>query len=234
MTLTGPNPYDIRGTAELEICGIGVDADFHAVFGDRRPEAVPPASDPLGLLVAEIARAENWRPLSPAHSAVLRVAVTEAPADPLDRLRFVQKALPLGLHIDRVGRSSAGPAGIYLDIRPSAGSASDLLESFAPGEYLELTDEQRIALPPFRPHKAGLAFAWSEDELDEGALETWVMTYETRYPAGLARRTTTKTVVRSPRFVEHGARLGRRYHHRAPLTSQRPTVAPPCTVDDHG
>ena len=84
-------------------------------------------------------------------------------AHPLGSLVGVQKVVPLGIDIDRVGRSVPSD-GNRFDITGATvgiGGGGDRVgfrdEHFARGEYLDLTEEDKLSKPSFERFRAGIA-----------------------------------------------------------------------------
>lgn len=159
MTLAGPNPYHVTGTATVEILGIDLSVDFDETFGATRPE-VASTLRVAELVAADLKEPRNWQVLQGGAAAPVRVREGAAGADPRGRLRFSQRRVPFGVTITWAGGARVSGDG-YFDVT-FAGSATPVLGAFAPGQYLDLTNEQKISAVPFESFKCGL-------DLGEGA-----------------------------------------------------------------
>lgn len=168
LTLWGPNPYRVKGTAELEICGIDVSFDFSGQFGAAQPELAPQESA-LAILCAELDRPENWRvEASAAEADVVWAPHAEAFADPRGAVVFAQRRLPLELAIDHLGNARvSAPRWVGLGAELASEPVEEL---FCPGEYLGLTDEQRLSSPPFERYRCGLRLGEAEPQLGPGVV----------------------------------------------------------------
>ena len=60
-SLTGPNPWHVRGHGHVQDPEVEKDIRVDELIGAREPEPAPTAPDILGLLVAELERVENWQ-----------------------------------------------------------------------------------------------------------------------------------------------------------------------------
>jgi hypothetical protein len=232
MDLTGPNPYHIKGKAKVEICHVGVNLHFETDFGPKRPVIDDQGQEVDALVKAELDRNENWQSVPDFRGTVPLLRPNETLADPLCRLQFVQRAVPLGLEITRVGNKNIEPTTFTLQpVEEITGAITSIQEYFAPGEYLTLTDDQRISSKPFELYDAGAAATWNKDEVDPESAESVPMVYETVYPADLQPPKKPKPrVVQSGRFLAFAELLGGRYHARAGEAIAGP--APACHVTD--
>jgi hypothetical protein len=170
--LAGPGHWLVTGHASFSIMFWDVDIDFEVEWGDAPVTAIP--SVPVSpLLVAALEEPANWQAQLPVGGEAL-VTLREPTSDgvlahPLGEVSVLQRVVPLGIDIDRVGRS-----------RPSDGNNFDVTsveigapgspgfrsiapsyreEHFARGEYLDLTEEEKLSTPSFERFRAGVSLS---------------------------------------------------------------------------
>ena len=163
-TLTGPGRWEIRGSATIELLFFDVGIDFKVGWGDA-PTLAPP-SVTVGALIAEaLRRPDAWTAQLPDGGAALvslrRVASgTDVLAHPLGEVAGIQKIVPLGIRIDRVGRSRPSDGNTFTITRLEIGGDDEPVvlrdEHFARGEFLDLTEEQKLSRPSFERFPAGV------------------------------------------------------------------------------
>jgi hypothetical protein len=166
--LTGPRPLHIKGTASFEIfwCDFSVSVDHTFIKGDRPPALEPVAVTPR--LIAALRDARNWSgQLAEKQRRMVTLREPSVPdmitLHPLGRLSVKQTVVPLNLDISRFG--SATPADAHrFEVNSNALSLSgkvvpfDRVEDFfAPSQFLNLTDDEKLAAPSFEPLMAGLS-----------------------------------------------------------------------------
>jgi hypothetical protein len=100
---------------------------------------------------------------------------------PVGTLAISQKVVPLGIEIDRIGAQRPADARTFaIDTvvigTDTQGSPEAAEESFAPAQYFDLSDEEKLGSPSFR------AFASGIDVGDDGRMRTgYAAAREVRY-----------------------------------------------------
>jgi hypothetical protein len=87
---------------------------------------------------------------------------------PLGSVSVRQKLVPLGTLVTRYGaaRPKDGPRAYELDVQSPAGiAAQPVLDHFAPAQFTDQTDDQKLVAPSFALLPAGLTFEPSADGL---------------------------------------------------------------------
>ncbi|MGW6390937.1 DUF6603 domain-containing protein [Streptomyces sp. NPDC055103] len=174
VALSGPAPWHVRGRARFELLFFSGEISFDRTFGGRAaPAALPAAVDVAARVEQALADPRNWTAqLTGAGRTV--VTLRELPdaegqlvVHPLGGLSFTQRVAPLGVTLTRFGSSPI--AGDHrLDLEPEltvddTDPATETLtvrltptrEHFAPAQFLDLTDEQKLAAPSFDLLTAG-------------------------------------------------------------------------------
>ncbi len=166
-TLAGPSNLRVHGKAKFKIWRFSFTKSFDKQLGDDPPPPVPTA-DPLPELVAALADQRNWTGQVPAagNTLVSLRRVTDSDrvlVHPLGDLVVRQQIVPLNTAISRVG--GARPSGarrfvidrILLDGQIAA-NAEPVRDHFAPGQFIEMTDDERLVRPSFEPMDSGVRF----------------------------------------------------------------------------
>jgi hypothetical protein len=163
LTLEGPTPYHALGSAGVSFFFFSVDVDFSVTWGEERNTSLPPVAV-LPIVVGELGKQENWNALAPAFSNLLVSLRKLDPAlsvlHPRGALRVSQRAIPLDVTLDTFG--SQRPADVRrVDITAAAsgGSAYPLTpvdESFAPAQFQQLTDAEKLSRPSYQQLKGGV------------------------------------------------------------------------------
>lgn len=189
--LTGPRPLHVKGKATFEIfwCDFSVRFDKTLVSGDPPPALAP--IDVLAQLVAALGDARNWTGSLPAGDRRLVTLREEVSTDhvsyhPLEALSVKQKVVPLGLEIARFGSSTPSGARFFtirnLSLSGKETKFDPLLDFFAPAQFLELSDDEKLLAPSFEQMKSGISLTREEyvfSSIEADILEDEAITYET-------------------------------------------------------
>lgn len=171
--LSGPTPWDARGTASLTILFFEIEVDFHATWGDSATAIESKTEDLLALLKREIADTRNWRAdLPPQNHLHVTLRAIEPPPDsaaplvihPAGVLAFSQRSLPLeDYRIDKFGArkplnehqfklSNANAGGL-----PIPADYSGVREQFAVSQFSELSDSEKLSRRSFEQLPSGFS-----------------------------------------------------------------------------
>jgi hypothetical protein len=170
LRLTGPNPFHITGKAYAEVLGCRIEAPVDETFGEPRTELAA-IVDALAVLLEAIAKPDLWEPVTPA-SLVSGVnfgkpepgAPERLLVHPMGGLRFVQRALPLEVALEKLGTSRlSGTQRTFalaaVDAAGAALPAGKVRGQFAPGQFFDLDDDDRLAAPATEHYVSGLDVA---------------------------------------------------------------------------
>jgi hypothetical protein len=185
--LEGPLPLRLAGKATFEIlwCDFSVSFNTTLVGGDDNQVAAP--IDALAVLRDALADPNAWQAALPTSASQL-VTVRTAPAGgvllhPQGTLTVRQSVVPLGLtrDLDRIG--SKVPSGerrfaiTAAAIGPNAQATTSVREMFAPGQFFDMSDDDRLAAPSFESMEAGVSFGDGGYTADFGARVTSAFAY---------------------------------------------------------
>jgi hypothetical protein len=174
LHLEGPGRWLAHGTASVSLLFFDVSFEVGPIpwgSGDESPaDPVSPQQlvhDKLSLPAAWAAR------LPPDSDTLVRLAALPdggaAVVHPLGVLEARQQAVPLELTLDRIGRNPVTVSRVNLGAPTVGGlqaqAVSDATDLFAPGEFLNLSDDEEISRPAFEPRPAGLALAGAQTAL---------------------------------------------------------------------
>jgi hypothetical protein len=139
-------------------------------------------------LLAEALRAnDNWEGELPRQRHRLE-SIREAPEitsqlllHPVGTLKISQKVVPLNVRIDRIGSQRPSDAREFriAQVQPEATPVTPQ-ESFAPAQFFDLTDEQKLTSASFKDFDSGLRIGDAE-RLHTGYAAARQVDYELKY-----------------------------------------------------
>jgi hypothetical protein len=173
-SLAGPRPLHIKGKATFEILwwDVSIRVDKKLVEGQR--PAAPPPIEIMPRLKEALDNGANWVSRLPAGQRQM-VTVRARPAaagevilHPLGTLEVKQQVVPLNMEITRFGQ--AAPAGetrfeitrVGVGVDREADRAEELREFFAPGQFVEMSDDEKLSWPSFEEMVAGVRIGSEE------------------------------------------------------------------------
>ncbi|HEY0764290.1 MAG TPA: DUF6603 domain-containing protein, partial [Pyrinomonadaceae bacterium] len=203
-SLEGPRPLHLKGKATFSIFwwDISIRIDKTLIAGEKPP--LPAPVEVLPRLQEALGQPGNWTAKLPDGSGGLvqlranAGAASDIRLHPLGTLTVKQGVVPLNMDISRFGQAApAGPRRFTITSVNLGGQNQTTKPStdfFAPAQFLELTDDQKLSRPSFETMEAGISFgsdalSFTKDTSDRLEVktiefETWIMDSET----GEARR----------------------------------------------
>jgi hypothetical protein len=169
LTLEGPTPWHARGEASFEIgfvFTITIRITFNATFGEDRHDTLPPI-EVMPELEKALANRASWRAALPPQNSLM-VSLREVPdaggaivLHPFGTLQVSQKVVPLNLDIDKFGNQRPASDHRFRISSVSIGNETDfrldtLKEQFAPAQFIEMGDAEKISRRSFEEMDAGL------------------------------------------------------------------------------
>ena len=187
FTLSGPSPWHARGKATFKIWRFSKSVSFDRTLGEEEPPPPLPAADPLPELLIALADRRNWDAQVPAASAML-VTLRDTPSTdevvlhPLGDLAVRQRVVPLGIEISRFGNTTPARDRRF-DVAVVGVNGDPVDEFFAPAQFIDLADAERLRRPSFERMQAGVrvastAVAWGGKDNPALVAET-DLAYET-------------------------------------------------------
>jgi hypothetical protein len=170
--LAGPLPLHIKAKATFEILwwDVSVSIDRNLVEGAALPQLLP--VDVLPLLIAALASAANWTGQLPSGQrpvATLRPSAGKPDGvslHPLGALTVKQSVVPLDLEISRFGETTPAGARQFCFTGVTLGAQNQtpqtLKDFFAPAQFLQMSDDEKLSRPSFEAMTAGVTFGSSD------------------------------------------------------------------------
>jgi hypothetical protein len=189
--LSGPAPWNARGTATLSIdlwlFSIDISVDFDITWGEAENPKLP-AIKAVPLLVAEYNKADNWTAKIPTNINLLvslrklDVNVEKLVLHPVGTLRISQRSIPLGIKIDKVGNNPVDDAHLFSLQVTSTGlkKNSDPKERFAIAQFQEMSDADKLSRPAFQEIEAGAELAFNGKQLGSSEITKRIVRYEVK------------------------------------------------------
>ncbi|WP_458190064.1 DUF6603 domain-containing protein [Haladaptatus sp. NG-WS-4] len=165
--LSGPAPWHVKGSAKFKILFVSFSVSIEKKFGARADPPTLPPPDVLGELKAALEKDGNWTAQLPDDNRTLvslrDIDATdgEVLAHPLGTLGVRQRVVPLTVAIDKYGNATPRDYNTFeiSDVTTVETELSDdetaLREQFAPAQYFELTDDEKLSRPGFERLPAG-------------------------------------------------------------------------------
>jgi Family of unknown function (DUF6603) len=167
LRLTGPAPWYACGEATFRILCFKATIAFEATFGDAAPPGAPPPVAIWPLLRAALEDAGNWGAELPAGGSALATVRAAAPgsreilAHPLGQVSVRQRVVPLDRDISRF--ANAPPADFRrfaidsITVGTRARDHVPTYDGFAPAQFAEMSEDERLRAPGFDRMPAGAA-----------------------------------------------------------------------------
>ncbi len=187
LTVGGPGPWRAAGSAKFKLLFFSKTISFDCEWGAELSTVVQ-AIDAAAGLAAELAQPANWGALPAGAALVSLMADTTSGLSlihPVAELTVQQRLVPLGMRIDRIGGNPVHGAD-RLDIDAVVVGGRRITElrpitnEFARGQFVNLTEDEALALPSFEPMKSGVVVAPAG--ITGGTFREQAVRYETFYP----------------------------------------------------
>ena len=185
FSLEGPSRWRAHGSGEISILFFDFSVDFDVSWGEENDTALP-AIAVMPLFQGEFEKLENWRAILPAGNNLL-VSLRKLPEaeaalvlHPVGVLRVSQRAVPLDLTLDKVGNQKPNDVN-RLTIAVGAGGLSktgDVTEQFAPAQFRDFDDAQKLSQPAYGPEHGGLDLSVAGPQLASSRMVRRVVRYE--------------------------------------------------------
>lgn len=227
-TLAGPRPLHIRGKATFEVLwwDVSIRVDKTLVEGEPPPRAEP--IEVMPRLLAAFESQANWvgqLPVGQRPMVTLRgkpEATTDVLLHPIGTLTVKQNVVPLDLDIAKFG--SAAPSGarrfsitsVVLGGRPQ--TPEPVRDFFAPAQFVEMTDDEKLSSPSFESLPAGVSLGSSDfvfteqlsDRLEVKTIEfeTWIVDKKHKFSRPSRPQATKQFYTPSPVRLAQQARFG--------------------------
>jgi hypothetical protein len=193
LTLEGPTPWRAKGSASLRLCWfIKVKIRFNKPFGEARDTRLLDI-DVLSLLVEALKANDNWEGELPGgrhRLASLKDVEALNPnqlfVHPVGTLRISQKVVPLNLRIDKLGSQRPSKEREFSITEVQLGEDTPISnpvpvqESFAPAQFFDMEDQEKLASPSFKSFDSGVRIG-APDALHTAYAAAREVAYELKY-----------------------------------------------------
>jgi hypothetical protein len=186
LQLRGPNPFRIRGDVWATVFGLDVGFEVNRTWGIAE-SLQPLIANPLQILQQAVQGNSMLEPMRQGHKIEALVFASDeaaaAAVDPAGGARLVQRALPLGIDIQRVGEAQIfgnpkrfdlkvyGPGGGALTV-PAASS------EFVRSHFWNTSEAEKLRSPAFESHRAGFEIGSAALEADTDSAVVTEYEYE--------------------------------------------------------
>lgn len=171
LTIEGPAPWHIYGTGSIDLFLFSASLDFDVRWGEP-PPALPPAPDLFAALAAALADPAAWVGVPPADARAMVTLSTQVTSalqggsvvHPLGSVVARQRAVPFRLQITRFQNAPVSPqTWTIVSGALSSGGAAQLgdptFDSFPPGQFVDLSEEEELSRPAFDAMVSGGALS---------------------------------------------------------------------------
>jgi hypothetical protein len=165
-TLSGPGPWRVDGGVYIEVAWWEVEIyTVHAQFGSDSGGTGIPAIDVLTELINAMSSGASWRSILPPEvpAVVLRPMDTGGSQmflHPSGDAEMTQSLAPLEIQLDRVGTAQPSGEKKFSITNPSINLVAATPHTsngfFAPAQYLDLSDDEKLSRPSFESMPAGV------------------------------------------------------------------------------
>ncbi len=168
VDLSGPGPWRVSGKVSISLLFWSIDISFDHTFGDAAADSPPVTVSVSQALTAAIQQPSAWQGALPAGAqGMVSLRQLAAPSSivihPLADLTMRQKIAPLGVNLQRYGAARiSGPARFdvtAVTVNGAARSPQPVTDLFAPGQYLDLSDDEKLSQPSFEALTSGVTFS---------------------------------------------------------------------------
>ena len=192
-SLSGPAPWHIAGKFKVHIVFFTVHKSFSITWGGNTPAVQIPAVNVLPLLTAALADPRNWGTQPPSDTPTL-VSVRSQDGStllvhPMAQLEVHETVVPLGLQITRFGSAAITGANTFTITDFNINGSTVLPQTiavqddFAPAQFFDLSDTDKLAGPSFEQQNAGLRLVSGSPNCGP-ATPPKTIAYETSYIDG--------------------------------------------------
>ena len=165
FALEGPTPWRVHGRGSVSLLFFDISANFDITWGAGRDTTLPPVRV-LPILAGELSKPDNWQTRSPSNRPLVTLRdVSEAREGlvlhPMGTLFVRQRAVPLDVRLDRFGAQRPSDVS-RLRVTVTGGrlvKVADARELFAPAQFQDFDDAEKMSRPAFQRQNAGLELA---------------------------------------------------------------------------
>jgi hypothetical protein len=210
LTLDGPTPFHASGSASLSFLFFSVNIGINFTWGDSRDTSLPPV-DVIPLLEGELGKQSNWRALLPSGSNLLVSLRKLDPSEaqfvlhPVGTLQVSQRLVPLDFTLDKFGNQKPRDANRFaLDVTSgSLTKTRELQEQFAPAQFQDFGDADKLSQPAYVPQDSGIELAVGGTTYASGTAITRIVRYDLTIVDTKLRRTFQRFFIFAGALFQH-------------------------------
>jgi hypothetical protein len=184
-SLEGPTPWRIDGKASISFFLFSVSVHLSKTWGETI-DTMLPGVPVMPLITAQLESEANWLAKLPSgNNLLVSVRSLEESAElvlhPVGELVVSQRAVPLGVQVDKVGNQSATDANRFTLTVADAGltKRSDQAERFAMAQYQDMSDTEKLALLAFQDVPGGIRLGVDGEQARSSRMVKRNVRYET-------------------------------------------------------
>jgi hypothetical protein len=192
LHLEGPAPWRAEGHAEVDILFWTVPVDVGPFTWGDDTNPPPEPADPRQLVYLALHHNPGaWQTLVPPGADRVVHLKAAAPSDvdnvvhPMGLFEVRQRAVPLETVLARVGPNPVpdGQRRVHLGLpvvgAATASAVSEVTDLFAAGNFIDLSDDEKISRPGFEPMPAGARIRPPGESVDAAATRHAEIRYKT-------------------------------------------------------
>jgi hypothetical protein len=195
--LSGPKPWHLHGDASIDILFFSVSVSLDLTWGDSTP-AILPQKAVLPDLLPALQDPRNWSAALPDRTTQAVTLSTPSPDNqtlrvhPMGVLSVRENVVPLDLPITRYGNAAPSDGTCFsiggIQVNGVDETKQAFQDYFAAGQFLTLSDADKVSRPSFEKYDAGATIGSSA--VIAGSDSPRTVVYEERYidePSGFSR-----------------------------------------------
>lgn len=185
-SLSGPNPWNLRGTASLHILFFDVSASINLTWGDST-QATLPSAPVLPPLTAALGDPRNWSAAPGANPGVSLRALQATPGQivvqPAGVLSVREIIVPLDITITKFNNATPADGTEFsitaVTLNGTLVSTVAQQEDFAIAQFTDMSDADKLSAPSYEPFDAGVSLGAVPIQGGHDSART--VTYQERY-----------------------------------------------------
>jgi len=164
-TFQGPTPWHFHGEASISLLFFSVSASVDLTWGSST-QATIPAQPVLPDLFNAFKNPQSWSAALPPATTVAVSLATQKPTDqtlcvhPMGTLQVKETVVPLDLPITKYGNATPSDGTEFsiqsVQINAQTETIQTIQDYFAPGQFLNLSDADKLSKPSFEEMDAGV------------------------------------------------------------------------------
>jgi hypothetical protein len=164
-TFQGPTPWHFHGEASISLLFFSVSASVDLTWGSST-QATIPSQPVLPDLIKAFQNPQSWSAALPPATTVGVSLATKKPTDltlcvhPIGTLQVKETVVPLDLPIGKYGNATPSDGTEFsiqsVQINSQTETIQTIQDYFAPGQFLNLSDADKLSKPSFEEMDAGV------------------------------------------------------------------------------